>query len=61
MRITWGSRRRWRFQRGPENASGNRKQTFNDTPAEKKVAALEEPAEIKERVGGWSDVLGEGL
>lgn len=32
----------------PDYTSGNPNQTFNDTPAEKKVPALEEPGEIKE-------------
>lgn len=49
------------FRGGRENTSGNRIQTFNDTPALKKAAALQEPTEIKGRVGGWRAVLGDGF
>lgn len=48
MRVQVGGGR-LEEQDAPGYTPGNPNQTFNDTPAEKKVPALEEPGKIKDR------------
>lgn len=49
------------FRGGPKMRLATETRRLMTRLRRKKVAAFEEPAEIKGRVGGWSDVLGEGL